>query len=417
MDFHDSYEEARFRAEARQWLDDNAPHHLEEELKGAPFGDLKLKSADVVAASKAWQRRKRDAGWACLHWPKEYGGRSASPIERIIWQQEEGVYSRLSRLFGIGLGMCGPTLMAWATEEQKRRYLRPMASGDEVWCQLFSEPAAGSDLAGLRTRAERQGDHWVVNGQKVWTSRAHVADYAILLTRTDPSVPKHAGLTMFFIGMRSPGVEFRPIKQINGGSGFSEVFLDEVRVPDEQRLGAPGQGWTVSLTTLMNERLSIGAGMSTGLPELIQFCMSYRIGSGMAIDDRSVRSKLAAWAVRESGLRHTAARSISALSKGIAPGPENSLGKVVAGATMQDIATFAIDLQAQYGLLDGFEALDTGRFQAMLLRSAGTRIEGGTDEILRNVIAERVLGLPQEFRADKSIPFNNISSGKRDDHA
>ena len=417
MDFHDSYEEARFRAEARQWLDDNAPHHLEEELKGAPFGDLKLKSADVVAASKAWQRRKRDAGWACLHWPKEYGGRSASPIERIIWQQEEGVYSRLSRLFGIGLGMCGPTVMAWATEEQKRRYLPPMASGDEVWCQLFSEPAAGSDLAGLRTRAERQGDHWVVNGQKVWTSRAHVADFAILLTRTDPSVPKHAGLTMFFIGMRSPGVEFRPIKQINGGSGFSEVFLDEVRIPDEQRLGAPGQGWTVSLTTLMNERLSIGAGMSTGLPELIQFCMSYRIGSGMAIDDRSVRSKLAAWAVRESGLRHTAARSISALSKGIAPGPENSIGKLVAGASMQDIATFAIDLQAQYGLLDGSEALDAGRFQAMLLRSAGTRIEGGTDEILRNVIAERVLGLPQEIRADKGIPFNNISSGKRDDHA
>jgi alkylation response protein AidB-like acyl-CoA dehydrogenase len=417
MDFYDSPDEVRFRAEARQWLDANAPHHLEEELKAAPFGDLKLKSMDVVAASKAWQRRKRDAGWACLHWPKEYGGRSASPIERIIWQQEEGVYSRLSRLFGIGLGMCGPTVMAWATEEQKRRYLPPMASGDEVWCQLFSEPAAGSDLAGLRTRAERQGDHWVVNGQKVWTSRAHVADFAILLTRTDPSVPKHAGLTMFFIDMRSRGVEFRPIKQINGGSGFSEVFLDEVRIPDEQRLGAPGQGWTVSLTTLMNERLSIGAGMSTGLPELIQFCMSYRIGSGMAIDDRSVRSKLAAWAVRESGLRHTAARSISALSKGIAPGPENSIGKLVAGASMQDIATFAIDLQAQYGLLDGSQALDAGRFQAMLLRSAGTRIEGGTDEILRNVIAERVLGLPQEIRADKGIPFNNISSGKRDDHA
>jgi alkylation response protein AidB-like acyl-CoA dehydrogenase len=417
MDFQDSSEEARFRAEARQWLDDNAPDHLEEELKAAPFGDLKLKSTDVAAASKAWQRRKRDAGWACLHWPKEYGGRSASPIERIIWQQEEGVYSRLSRLFGIGLGMCGPTLMAWATEQQKRRYLPPMASGDEVWCQLFSEPAAGSDLAGLRTRAERRGDHWVVNGQKVWTSRAHVADFAILLTRTDPSVPKHAGLTMFFIDMRSPGVEFRPIKQINGGSGFSEVFFDEVRVPDEQRLGAPGQGWTVSLTTLMNERLSIGVGMSTGLPELIQFCMSYRIGSGMAIDDRSVRSKLATWAVRESGLRHTAGRSMSALSKGIAPGPENSIGKLVAGATMQDIATFAIDLQAQHGLLGGSEALDTGRFQAMLLRSAGTRIEGGTDEILRNVIAERVLGLPQEFRADKGIPFNNISSGKRDDHA
>jgi alkylation response protein AidB-like acyl-CoA dehydrogenase len=417
MDFKDSPEEALFRAEARQWLDENAPHHLEEELKAAPFGDLKLESVDIVAVSKAWQRRKRAAGWASLHWPKQYGGRSASPIERIIWQHEEGVYSRLSRLFGIGLGMCGPTLMEWASEEQKLRYLPPMASGDEVWCQLFSEPVAGSDLAGLRTRAEKDGDHWVVNGQKVWTSRAHVADFAILLARTDPTVPKHAGLTMFFLDMRSRGIEVRPIKQINGGSGFSEVFLDNVRISDEQRLGAPGQGWTVSLTTLMNERLSIGAGMSTGLPEFIQFCMSFRLGSGMAIDDRSVRSRLAAWAVRESGLRHTAGRSISALSRGIAPGPENSIGKLVAGATMQDIATFAIDLQAQYGLLVGPEALDTGRFQAMLLRSAGTRIEGGTDEILKNVIAERVLGLPQESRADKGIPFNRISSGGRDDHA
>lgn len=416
MDFKDSPEEARFRAEVRAWLDQNAPHHLHDELTVAAFGDLKLKSADVVAASRAWQRCKRDAGWACLHWPKEYGGRAASPIERIIWQQEEGVYSRLSRLFGIGLGMCAPTLMAWATEEQKCRYLPHLASGEEIWCQLFSEPVAGSDLAGLRTRAEKDGDDWVVNGQKVWTSRAHVADFAIVLARTDPTVPKHAGLTMFFLDMRSPGVEFRPIKQINGGSGFCEVFLDSVRIPDAQRLGAPGQGWTVSLTTLMNERLSIGAGMSTGVSDLVAFCKSYPVASGMAIDDPSIRSKLATWAVRESGLRHTAARSISALSKGVAPGPENSIGKLVAGASMQEIATFAIDLQADHGVLDGAEAMDSGRFQVMLLRSAGTRIEGGTDEILRNVIAERVLGLPQEMRADKGIPFNSIASGKRDDH-
>jgi alkylation response protein AidB-like acyl-CoA dehydrogenase len=417
MDFKDSPEEARFRAEARQWLDDNAPRLLEEELNAAPFGDLKLTSTDVVAASRAWQRRKQEARWACLHWPREYGGRSASPVERIIWQQEEGVYSRLSRLFGIGLGMCGPTLMAWASEEQKRRYLPPMASGDEVWCQLFSEPVAGSDLAGLRTRAVKDGDQWVVNGQKVWTSRAHVADFAILLARTDPAVPKHAGLTMFFLDMRSTGVEFRPIKQINGGSGFSEVFLDNVRIPDEQRLGAPGEGWTVSLTTLMNERLSIGVGMSTGVSELVQFCASYRLGAGVAIDDRSIRSKLAGWAIRESGLRHTAARSLSALARGRAPGPENSIGKLVAGTTMQEIATFAIDLQAEQGVLDGPAALDSGRFQAMLMRSAGTRIEGGTDEILRNVIAERVLELPQEIRPDKGVPFNRIASGKPDDHA
>jgi len=266
MNFDDTPDEAAFRAEVRAWIQANAPHELKDELELAGFGQPPLRSGDVIAASKAWQKKKADAGWACLHWPKEYGGRGATPIQRVIWQQEEGVYGKLAGLFVIGQGMIAPTLMAFAREEHKRRYLPPLASGEEVWCQLFSEPVAGSDLAGLRTKAEKVGEEWVINGQKIWTSGAQHSDFGMILTRTDPSVAKHEGLTMFFLDMKAPGVEVRPIKQVNGQSGFNEVYFTDVRIPDHQRLGEVGNGWKVSLTTLMNERLSIGASMPTGFP-------------------------------------------------------------------------------------------------------------------------------------------------------
>ena len=413
MNFDDTPEEAAFRQEARAWIDAHAPRHLEAELKQSSFGNSGLRSEDPIAAAKAWQRTKFEGGWACLHWPREYGGRGATPIERVIWGQEEGVYSQLSGVFTIGHGMCGPTLMAWATEDQKRELLPRMASGEEIWCQLFSEPAGGSDLAGLRTRAERDGDGWVVNGQKIWTSGAHYSQWGILITRTDPNVPKHKGLTMFFLRMDTPGIDIRPIKQANGQSGFNEVYFTDVRIPDSQRLGAVGQGWTVSLTTLMNERLSIGSGMPTGFGELFDFCMNLQLEDGAAVDDRAVRSRLASFAVRASGLRYTGMRAISALSKGETPGPENSIGKLVAGATMQELAAFALDLQGQAGVLTGPDALDQARFQAMLMRSPATRVEGGTDEILRNIIAERVLGLPGDIRVDKDVPFHAIPTHGR----
>jgi alkylation response protein AidB-like acyl-CoA dehydrogenase len=237
----------------------------------------------------------------------------------------------------------------------------------------------------------------------------------MLLARTDPTVGKHDGLTMFFLDMKSPGVEVRPIKQANGQSGFNEVFFNGVRIPDHQRLGAVGQGWRVSLTTLMNERLSIGAGMPTGFPEMLEFCAGFQLADGrLAIDDAAVRSKLATWAVRSSGLKYTAYRSITALSKGQTPGPENSIGKLVAGQTLQEIAAYALELQGMAGVLAGPDQdLAAARFQAMLLRSPATRIEGGTDEILRNIIAERVLGLPPDMRADRGIPFNQIPTGTR----
>ncbi len=417
MNFDDTPEEAAFRAVARDWIQANAPKELEAELKSGGFGNNGLKSVDPIQVAKAWQKKKAEAGWACLHWPKEYGGRGATPIERVIWGQEEGVYGALSGLFIIGHGMCGPTVMAWADEATKQRLLPPLASGEHIWCQLFSEPAGGSDLAGLRTAAvpatDGSGD-WIINGQKIWTSGAQHSDYGIVITRTDPNVAKHKGLTMFWIDMKSPGIDVRPIKQANGQSGFNEVYFTDVRIPDSQRLGAVGDGWKVSLTTLMNERLSIGSGMPTGFPELFDFCMNLQTEDGLAIEDRSVRSRLAQYAVKASGLKYTGMRAISALSKGETPGPENSIGKLVAGATMQELAMFALDLQGQGGVVSDPEIAAAGaRFQQMLLRSPATRVEGGTDEILRNIIAERVLGLPGDIRVDKDVAFKDIPTSGR----
>jgi alkylation response protein AidB-like acyl-CoA dehydrogenase len=414
MNFDDTPQEAAFRAEARKWIDANAPKEFEEELTKSSLGRIKLRKHDIVEVARAWQKKKSEGGWVCLHWPKEYGGRGASPVEKVIWQQEEGIYFKLTSPFQIGEGMCGPTIMAYGSEADKRRYLPKIASGEEIWCQLFSEPAGGSDVAGLRTRAERDGDHWVINGQKIWTSGAHYSDYGILITRTDPNVPKHKGLTMFWIDMKSRGVEVKPIKQANGMQEFNEVFFTDLRVPDSQRLGAVGDGWNVSLTTLMNERLTIGARLATGFPELFDFCSKLMTEDGLAIDDRATRSKLANWAVKNSGLKYTSYRAVSALSKGERPGPENSIGKLVAGSMLQDIAMYAMDLQGAAGMLnDPATAEAAGQFQAMMMSSPSTRIAGGTDEILRNIIAERVLGLPGDIRVDKDVPFNKIPTKGR----
>jgi len=414
MNFDDTPQEAAFRAEARKWIEANAPKELEEELTKAPLGRIRLEKLDIIEVAKAWQKKKSEGGWVCLHWPKEYGGRGASPIEKVIWQQEEGVYFKLTHPFQIGEGMCGPTMMAFGREEDKRRYLPKLATGEEIWCQLFSEPAGGSDLAGLRTRAEKQGDNWIINGQKIWTSGAHYSDYGLLITRTDPSVPKHKGLTMFFLDMKSKGVEVRPIKQANAMQEFNEVYFTDVVIPDSQRLGAVGDGWNVSLTTLMNERVLIGSRLATGFPELFEFCSKLTTENGPAIDDRATRSKLANWAAVTSGLKYTNYRAVSALSKGERPGPENSIGKLVAGTMLLDIATFAMDLEGAAGVLTGAdEEVVHGQFQQMLLTAPSTRVAGGTDEILRNIIAERVLGLPSDIRVDKNVPFNKIPTKGR----
>ena len=401
MDFSDTAAEAAFRAEARAWLEANQP--TEEDMAG--LGEIEQ--------AKLWQKRKYDAGWACIRWPKEYGGRDASAIEQVIWNQEEARVGTTFGVFGIGQGMAAPTMMAWATEEQKLEHLPPLASGEHIWCQLFSEPAGGSDLAALRTRAVKDGDEWVINGQKIWTTGAHFSDYAILVLRTDPNVPKHKGLTYFFVDMKSPGIEVKPIKQISGGSGFNEVYFTDVRVSDAQRLGAVGQGWQVAITTLMNERASIGAGGGgAGFRQLFDLAQRVHIDDRPAIEDKSVRAKLADWYVQEAGLRYTGYRSLSALSRGEIPGPENSIGKYVGAAKGQDMASFAMDLLEQSGAITDPEfTVAAGLYQDAYMGAPGGRIAGGTDEIMLNILAERVLGLPQDVRVDKGIPFNEVPTG------
>src|SRR5262245_14779941 len=260
MNFDDTPQEAEFRTRARAFLSKHLEKLNPDETTPSLLGEREDKAA--IDWAKRWQATKFDAGWAVLTWPKEYGGQGLGRMENVIFNQEEARFKTPPAIYGIGHGMLGPTLMTHGTKEQKERYIKEMARGQVVWCQLFSEPAAGSDLAGLRSNAVRDGDGWVLNGQKIWSTGAQYCDWGMIVVRTDPNVPKHDGLTYFIVDMKAKGVEVRPIKQINGGSGFNEVFFTNVRVPDSQRLGGVGEGWKVSITTLMNERVSIGAGTS-----------------------------------------------------------------------------------------------------------------------------------------------------------
>ncbi|MGB0342812.1 MAG: acyl-CoA dehydrogenase family protein [Parvibaculales bacterium] len=411
MDFNDTQEEAQFRSEVRSWLEANA---RPRDPMRSRAGRVEKSEAERLVQAKAWQAKKAEAGYAAITWPKELGGLGGTPIQSVIYSQEEANFDVPRGFFEIGLGMCIPTLLAWATEEQKERFVKPALYGEEVWCQLFSEPAAGSDVAGLRTRCERDGDDWVINGQKVWTSGAHYCDYGIIVTRSDPNVPKHKGLTFFFLDMKSPGIEVRPIKQISGDANFNEVFFTDVRVPDSQRLGAVGEGWKVALTTLMNERLAIGQGSGVDYEELLQLARKTELETGPAIKDASVREKLADWYVQTQGLKYTKFRTLTALSKGQTPGPESSIGKIVSGPKMQDLASFAMDLQGQGGVMQSLEDSElNAAFQNQWIGGAGYRIAGGTDEILRNIVSEQVLGLPQDVRVDKTVPFNELSGQKK----
>ncbi len=401
MDFNDTPEEARFREEASSWLAENAPT------------DDAFRALSPLEQAKVWQKRKYDAGWACIGWAPDFGGRGASAIEEVIWRQEESQYDLPANFFLIGQGMIGPTLMAWASDEDKARFLPQLASGEEVWCQLFSEPAGGSDLAALRTRAERDGDDWVINGQKIWTSGAHYSDYGVIVVRTDPTVPKHKGLSYFYIDMKAPGVEIKPIKQLTGDSDFNEVYFTDVRVSDSQRLGEVGQGWQVSLTTLMNERAAIGGSFGQMDVSLaMSVAAEVEIDGRPAMEDAAVRARIADWYVQEAGLKYTGYRSLTALSRGALPGPENSIGKLVGAPKMQAMSSYLMDLLGASGAIaDEALAAKAGIIQRAYMGAPGLRIAGGTDEIMANIIAERVLGLPQEPRLDKGIPFNEVPTG------
>jgi alkylation response protein AidB-like acyl-CoA dehydrogenase len=410
MDFNDTPEEAAFRAEVRAFLS----AHAEPKAGARPVLRQSGVDAEGVRRCKAWQAKKAAAGFAGLTWPKRFGGREASPILQVIYNQEEDDFVVPRGLYEIGLGMCIPTMMTYATEAHLDRYVRPALRGEEVWCQLFSEPAGGSDLAALRTRAERDGEDWIINGQKIWTSGAHLSDFGIIVVRTDPNVPKHEGLTFFFLDMKSPGIEVRPIHQMSGARHFNEVFFTDVRVPDAQRLGAVGQGWKVSLTTLMNERLAVGDVQRPDVDDLVELSRKLRIDGKPALQNGAVRERIAEWHARSQGLKFTRFRTMTALSRGETPGPENSIHKLVNASKLQDIASYGLDLMGNGGLVvDDDLAEAYGMFQAALLSSPSGRIAGGSDEILRNIIAERVLGMPPDIRVDKNKPFNQVATGRR----
>jgi acyl-CoA dehydrogenase len=305
-------------------------------------------------------------------------------------------------------------MMAYATPEQLEHYVPRGLKGEDVWCQLFSEPAGGSDLAALRTKAIPDGDDWIINGQKIWTSGAQIADYGILITRTDPDKPKHKGMTMFFLDMKSPGVVVKPIKQSSGGKGFNEVFFTDVRIPDSQRLGDVDDGWSVSLTTLMNERLSISENAQRGVSVslIMELAQQIEDENGPLIRNKAVRAKIAEWHSKYMGLRNGRYRTMTALSQGARPGPESSINKAVNAPMLQDIAMFGLDLMDQAGVMMDPDLAEFRRaFSEGYLGSPGLRIAGGTDEVMKNIIAERVLGMPGDIRVDKGIPFKDIPTG------
>jgi len=411
MNFDDTPQEAEFRAKARDFLS----KHLEplDPNETAPNMLGEREDKEAINWAKRWQATKFDAGWAVLTWPKEYGGQGLGRLENVIFNQEEGRFKTPPAIYGIGHGMLGPTLMTHGTKEQKERYIKEMARGQVVWCQLFSEPAAGSDLAGLRSSAVRDGDGWVLNGQKIWSTGAQYCDWGMIVVRTDPNVPKHDGLTYFIVDMKAKGVEVRPIKQINGGSGFNEVFFTDVCVPEPQRLGGIGEGWKVSITTLMNERVSIGAGTSgSRIRDIFRLARECKRNGKPAIEDGAVRQKLADAFITSKGLQYTSYRILSALSRGATPGPEGSISKAVGAPFGQQLSAFALELQgAMGGLADPTVTPQEALWQESYLGAPGLRIAGGTDEVLRNIIAERVLGLPSEMRMDKGMPFRDVPTG------
>ncbi len=399
MDFNDTPEEAEFRAEANGFLS----QHLVPKA-GAPSRE---RGDEFMKKAKAWQKTKAMNGYANITWPKELGGRGGTSMQQVIWNQEEAKFDAPTGPFTIGLGMCIPTVIAFGSDEHKKRYVQKALMGEEIWCQLFSEPSAGSDVAGLKTKAVKDGDEWVINGQKVWTSGAHYSDYGILLVRTDPTVPKHKGLTMFIVNMKQQGVEARPIHQASGGREFNEVYFTDVRIPDSDRLGEVGAGWKVALVTLMNERLAVGGSPGPDYSEIMEYARQIGI-----LQDQAFREKLADWYVAAQGYKLTKFRTQTALSRGETPGPENSIGKILTANQLQDICNTGIELQDHYGLISDEELSPMKAiFQQSFMWAPGLRIAGGTDEILKNIIAERVLGLPQDVRVDKDIAFEDLRVG------
>jgi alkylation response protein AidB-like acyl-CoA dehydrogenase len=398
---------AAFRDRARAFLEAHARPRRSGEDDFARFrflGDPSPEAdAEHVRHCKEWQRTLFDEGWAGIAWPKEYGGRGGTPAEARIFAREQARFDVDAGAFAVGIGMVGPTLIAHGTEAQKQRYLPALLRGDEVWCQLFSEPGAGSDLAGLRTRAVRDGDEWVVDGQKVWSSGAHHSELGILLARTDPNAPKHQGITYFVLDMRSPGIEVRPLRQINGVAHFNEVFLTEVRIPHENVVGEVNGGWGVAQTTLGAERVLIGSGGAVGFRDLARLASEQeRTG------DPVLRQRLADAYIRFEIVKYLGRRAQAARRNGAAVGAEASVLKLAVSQNVALNGDLALALEGATAMLLHEDAPYGGFWQQQFLNQWGTRIGGGTEQVQRNVIGERVLGLPPEPRPDKRVPFREL---------
>jgi alkylation response protein AidB-like acyl-CoA dehydrogenase len=382
VDLRDTPEEAAFRAEVRVWIAQNLPEDL--------VGQGRIRTS-MERPWREWSRRLSEAGYAGLTWPREYGGSGAPYSHQAVFYEEMARAEAPPHIGVIGLGMAGPTIIAHGTEEQKERYLRTILSAEEIWCQGFSEPDAGSDLAAVKTSARLEGDRFLVDGQKVWSSYAHIADWCILVARSDPDAPRYRNLTYLLVDMHAPGVEVRPLRQITGEAEFNEIFLSGVEVPVENVLGGIGEGWAVAMTTLLHERGTLGFALTTALEVNVQKLVA--LARDRAAGDPLVRDRVAREWIELQALRYTNYRSLTALMQTGIPGPEGSGVKLHWSEQAQRLTKLALELLGPDAPLLGEDG--DGYWQYQQLRSRGNTIEAGTSEILRNIIAERVLGLPR----------------------
>ncbi|HTO11168.1 MAG TPA: acyl-CoA dehydrogenase family protein [Candidatus Binatia bacterium] len=395
MDFTLTPEQQAFRERTRSWLKANIP------AEWKALGSTEVPRPEAFAFLRTWQKKMHEGGLIGATWPREYGGQGLTFVEEMILHEEMALQKAPPMLNILGVGMAGPTIIAYGTEEQKKRYPEKILTCEEIWCQGYSEPNAGSDLASLQTRAVKDGEHYVINGQKVWTSLAHMADWMMLLARTDPEAPRHKGITYFLLDMHLPGVTVKPLKQITGDAEFNEVFFDNVRVHESQILGGLNNGWGVGLTTLMYERLALGFGLQMrlriALESLIDMARRVEKTGRSVTKDPVMRQKIAQLWIDTEALKYTGSRAITKLLKGELPGPEASTGKMGWVETHQKLQELAMEIEGAYSqLMKGSErAIDGGVWQHGFLRSRANSIEGGTTEVQKNIIGERVLGLPK----------------------
>ncbi|HJU29265.1 MAG TPA: acyl-CoA dehydrogenase family protein [Candidatus Binataceae bacterium] len=390
MDFNFSPEDEAFRAEFRAWLDKNIQF-------AAPVrGPLAEETEGEWETRVRWHRKLNEGGWIAISWPREYGGRGAGILQTIIYHEELERAGSAAPFLGMGISLLGPTLIHWGTEEQKRRFIPKILSAEEIWCQGYSEPNAGSDLASLQTRAVEDGDYFVVNGAKIWTSAAHHADWIFLLVRTDPSAPKHKGISYLLVDMKTPGVTVRPLVQMTGGRGFNQVFFEDVRVPKKNIVGQLNQGWQVAITTLMFERSGgYDRGLMNQVRELAALARKIPRNGSTAWNHGAVRQRIAAFAAEVEAIKYTGYRQLTKQLKGTPPGPEGSIGKLASTELALRMAMFAMELLGPYSQLEynADFAVDHGKWSQRMLAARGPTIYAGTNQIQHNIIGERVLGL------------------------